>query len=202
MSDQRLAGIDIGTLTCRLLIADLPTTGPLKALHAERRILRLGEGVDQSKRLKSEAMDRVAHCLQEWQRVIDGFHVQRRTAVATSAVRDAQNRQEFLDRLRSETGIDVEILTGEEEANRTMLGIRSGLPPEVGNVLALDIGGGDRLISASSGCWNVCCTMILRLKKRSRRRVPGSGGKQERCWPQCREGQASHASVLPERSPH
>jgi exopolyphosphatase/guanosine-5'-triphosphate,3'-diphosphate pyrophosphatase len=142
MSDQRLAGIDIGTLTCRLLIADLPTTGPLKELHAERRILRLGEGVDQSKRLKPEAMDRVANCLQEWQRVIDGFHVERRTAVATSAVRDAQNRQEFLDRLKSKTGIDVEILTGEEEANRTMLGIRSGLPPEVGNVLAVDIGGG------------------------------------------------------------
>ena len=142
MSDQRLAGIDIGTLTCRLLIADLPATGPLKELHAERQILRLGEGVDQSKRLKPEAMDRVAHCLQEWQQVIDGFYVQRRTAVATSAVRDAQNRQEFLDRVKSETGIDVEILTGEEEAKRTMLGIRSGVPPEISNVLAVDIGGG------------------------------------------------------------
>lgn len=142
MSDQRLAGIDIGTLTCRLLIADLPTSGPLKELHSERRILRLGEGVDQSKRLKPEAMDRVASCLQEWRQVIDGFHVQARTAVATSAVRDAQNRQEFLDRLKSETNMDVELLTGEEEANRTMLGIRSGLPREITNVLAVDIGGG------------------------------------------------------------
>lgn len=142
MRDQRLAGIDIGTLTCRLLIADLPPTGPLKELCSERRILRLGEGVDQSKRLKPEAMDRVAQCLQDWRRVIDGYDVQARTAVATSAVRDAENRQQFVDRIKSETGLDVEILTGEEEAKRTMLGIRSGLPQGITDLLALDIGGG------------------------------------------------------------
>jgi len=142
MRDQRLAGIDIGTLTCRLLIADLSPTGPMKELCSERRILRLGEGVDQSKRLKPEAMDRVAQCLQDWRRVIDGYDVQARTTVATSAVRDAENRQQFVDRIKSETGLDVEILTGEEEAKRTMLGIRSGLPQGITDLLALDIGGG------------------------------------------------------------
>lgn len=142
MRDQRLAGIDIGTLTCRLLIADLPPTGPLKELCSERRILRLGEGVDQSKRLKPEAMDRIAQCLQDWRRVIDGYDVHARTTVATSAVRDAENRQQFVDRIKSETGLDVEILTGEEEAKRTMLGIRSGLPQGITDLLALDIGGG------------------------------------------------------------
>jgi exopolyphosphatase/guanosine-5'-triphosphate,3'-diphosphate pyrophosphatase len=142
MKDQRLAGIDIGTLTCRLLIADLPPAGPLKALHSERRILRLGEGVDQSKRLKREAMDRVGQCIKEWREVIGRYQVQGCTAVATSAVRDAENRQEFLDRIKAETGIDVEILTGAQEAERTMVGIRSGLSPAVANVLALDIGGG------------------------------------------------------------
>lgn len=142
MRVQRLAGIDIGTLTCRLLIAELPSAGPLKELHSERRILRLGEGVDQSKRLKAEAMDRVVQCLREWRAVIDGYRVQACTAVATSAVRDAQNRQEFVDRVKSHTGLDVEILTGEDEAQRTMLGIRSGLPAGITDVLALDIGGG------------------------------------------------------------
>jgi exopolyphosphatase/guanosine-5'-triphosphate,3'-diphosphate pyrophosphatase len=142
MNVRRLAGIDIGTLTCRLLIADLPISGPLKALHSERRILRLGEGVDQSKRLKHEAMERVTRCLGEWRRMIDTYHVHSRIAVATSAVRDAQNRQEFLDRVKSETDLEIEILTGEEEAKRTMLGIRSGLPPEIVDLLALDIGGG------------------------------------------------------------
>jgi exopolyphosphatase/guanosine-5'-triphosphate,3'-diphosphate pyrophosphatase len=87
-------------------------------------------------------MDRVMKCLREWRGVIDTYHVHSRIAVATSAVRDAQNRQEFLDRVKSETDMEVEILTGEEEARRTMLGIRSGLPPEITDVLALDIGGG------------------------------------------------------------
>jgi exopolyphosphatase/guanosine-5'-triphosphate,3'-diphosphate pyrophosphatase len=142
MTGQRLAGIDIGTLTCRLLIADLFPSGSLKELHSERRILRLGEDVDRSKRLKREAMDRVMHCLEEWRAVIARFHVHACTAVATSAVRDAQNRQEFLDRVKSGTGLNVEILTGEEEARRTLLGIRSGLPPGISDLLAVDIGGG------------------------------------------------------------
>lgn len=142
MSVQRLAGIDIGTLTCRLLIADLPTAGPLKEVRSERRILRLGEGVDRSKRLTREAMDRVVACIKEWREVISHSQVHACTAVATSAVRDAQNRQEFLDRIKAETGIVVEVLTGAQEAERTMLGIRSGLPQAITNVLALDIGGG------------------------------------------------------------
>jgi exopolyphosphatase / guanosine-5'-triphosphate,3'-diphosphate pyrophosphatase len=142
MKDPRLAGIDIGTLTCRLLIADLPSYGSLKELRSDRRILRLGEGVDHSKRLKAEAIDRVMQCLNEWQGIIEDYRVQACTAVATSAVRDAVNQQDFLDRVKSETGLDVEILTGEEEARRTMLGIRSGLPPEITDIMALDIGGG------------------------------------------------------------
>lgn len=138
----RLAGIDIGTLTCRLLIADLPATGRLAEVRSERRILRLGEGVDQSKGLSVAAMDRVIHCLKEWREVIDSSHADACTAVATSAVRDAGNRNEFLDRVKYETGFDVEVITGDEEARRTMLGIRSGLPVGVTDVLALDIGGG------------------------------------------------------------
>jgi exopolyphosphatase/guanosine-5'-triphosphate,3'-diphosphate pyrophosphatase len=139
---HRLAGIDIGTLTCRLLIADLLPGSPLKELRSERRILRLGEGVDQTKRLSSAAMDRVIHCLREWQEIIATYHVDAATAVATSAVRDAENRDEFLERVGFEAGFDVEVITGDEEARRTLLGIRSGLPDGVTDILALDIGGG------------------------------------------------------------
>jgi exopolyphosphatase / guanosine-5'-triphosphate,3'-diphosphate pyrophosphatase len=142
MSDKRLAGIDIGTLTCRLLIADLPVNGSLNELRSERRILRLGEGVDRSKRLKDAAMDRVIQCLKEWRAVIDSYGVDASTAVATSAVRDAANRKEFLNRAKHEAGFEIELITGEEEARRTILGIRSGLPSSVSGVLALDIGGG------------------------------------------------------------
>ena len=142
MTSKRLAGIDIGTLTCRLLIADLPADHRLNELCSERRILRLGEGVDQSKRLKHEAVDRVIHCLKDWRATIESYRVHAHVAVATSAVRDAANRQEFLNRVRSEAGFEVEILSGDEEARRTMLGIHSGLPGDITDVLALDIGGG------------------------------------------------------------
>ena len=139
---RRFAGIDIGTLTCRLLIADLVPGQPLQEVRSDRRILRLGEGVDQTKRLSPAAMDRVIHCLQEWRHVTNDYQVEASLIVATSAVRDAANRDEFLVRIKRETGFDVEVISGEEEARRTLLGIRSGLPVGVTDILALDIGGG------------------------------------------------------------
>ncbi len=139
---MRLAGVDIGTLTCRLLVADLPPGGKLIEVRSERRILRLGEGVDQTKQLTVAAMDRVLQCLKKWRELIDAAYVDAIAVVATSAVRDAGNRNEFLDRVKREAGFEVELISGEEEARRTMLGIRSGLPLGVTDVLALDIGGG------------------------------------------------------------
>jgi exopolyphosphatase/guanosine-5'-triphosphate,3'-diphosphate pyrophosphatase len=87
-------------------------------------------------------MDRVIECLREWRGLIDSHQVDAATAVATSAVRDAVNRDEFLRRVKQETGFDVEVITGDEEARRTLLGIRSGLPAGVTDMIALDIGGG------------------------------------------------------------
>jgi len=139
---MRLAGIDIGTLTCRLLIADLLPDRRLKEVRSDRRILRLGEGVDQARQLSAAAMDRVLQCIREWREIIDASSVEGVVAVATSAVRDATNRDEFLDRVKREAGVEIKILTGDEEARRTLLGIRSGLPAGVTDLLALDIGGG------------------------------------------------------------
>ena len=93
---MRLAGVDIGTLTCRLLIADLSPSGRLIEVRSERRILRLGDGVDQTKQLSVVARDRVLQCLREWREMIDASHVDAAVAVATSAVRDAENRDVLL----------------------------------------------------------------------------------------------------------
>lgn len=148
MTDQReragliLAGVDVGTLTCRLLIARLDEQGRLHELRSDRRILRLGQGVDQTRRLASEAMARVVETLKEWSGVLEAYRPDGVAVVATSAVRDAVNRDEFLDLVKKETGLEVELISGEEEARRTMLGIRSGLPAGVADMLALDIGGG------------------------------------------------------------
>ena len=145
---MRVAGIDIGTLTCRLLVATVSSGGSVDAIRSERKILRLGEGVDQSKRLKPDAMMRVIETIREWKTVIESHGVERYTAVATSAVREAGNREEFLDRVRRETGVEIEVIDGEEEARRTFLGIRSGLP-DVRAILGLDIGGGSTEFIAS-----------------------------------------------------
>ena len=137
-----LAGIDIGTLTCRLLIGRVSAEGRLTEVHADRRILRLGEGVDRDHLLRPAAMARALETLRDWRSVITKHQVDGYIAVATSAVRNARNREEFLGRVKQEIGFDVEVLSGEEEARRTMLGIRSGLPAGVTNILGLDIGGG------------------------------------------------------------
>jgi len=104
--------------------------------------VRLGEGVDQYRTLRPDAMDRVISTLLEWRKVIESYQVKGQIAVATSAVRDAKNQDEFLGRIKREVGFEVELISGEEEARRTMLGIRSGLPENVSSILGLDIGGG------------------------------------------------------------
>lgn len=136
------AGIDIGTLTCRLLIAEITSSGQLRELRSDRRILRLGQGVDRDRVLRADAIERVVATLKEWRRMIDEYQIEAATVVATSAVRDARNREEFVSLVAREAGFQVETISGEEEARRTMLGIRSGLLPGVTDLLALDIGGG------------------------------------------------------------
>ena len=139
---MRVAGIDIGTLTCRLLVAEVNLPDGFKEIETDRRILRLGERVDQSKRLSGKAMDRVVATLKEWREKTAKYSLKGVAVVATSAVRESENRQEFLKRVKEETGWDIEILTGEEEARRTMLGIRFGLPATISDFLGIDIGGG------------------------------------------------------------
>ncbi len=137
-----VAGIDIGTLTCRLLIAEITLSGVLREIDSDRRILRLGECVDRDRQLKSEAMDRVVRTFREWSVTIASQPVDATVAVATSAVREAKNRQEFLAMVKQETGFEIEVLSGEEEARRTLMGLEFGLPAHIDSILGLDIGGG------------------------------------------------------------
>jgi exopolyphosphatase/guanosine-5'-triphosphate,3'-diphosphate pyrophosphatase len=137
-----LAGVDIGTLTCRLLIASISSDGQLTELRAERLLLRLGEVVDEHRIMHPAAMASVIETLKAWRQIIGTYAVDREIAVATSAVRDSGNREEFLALIQRDSGFSVEVISGEDEARRTLLGIRSGLPSETSDVLALDIGGG------------------------------------------------------------
>ena len=136
------AGIDIGTLTLRLLIARIGAYGRLHELASERRIVRLGEGLEPSRRLQPAPMARALETIAEWTPVIERAGAREVVAVATSAVRDAVNRDEFLGEVKRRSGLDVEVISGEEEARLSLLGIQAGLPAGVERFVALDIGGG------------------------------------------------------------
>ncbi len=145
--DAPVAAIDCGTNSTRLLVAD-PAGRPLERLM---RITRLGEGVDATGVLSTEAMDRCLAVLKEYRQVMDGFGVVRGRAVATSAARDAANGGEFLDAVQDVTGVRPELLAGTEEGRLSLAGAVAELDPSDGPFLVLDIGGGSTELVAGSG---------------------------------------------------
>ncbi|MFZ3066309.1 MAG: Ppx/GppA phosphatase family protein [Nitrospirota bacterium] len=137
-----LAGIDIGTNTVRLLIADVKDKYNFKEIRSERRITRLGEGLIENRRLLPSAEERTIFVLKEFGEILKGYPVEALAAVATSAVREAENGKEFVERIKVEADFDVEVISGEEEARRTFLGVVAGLNNKNGSLLIMDIGGG------------------------------------------------------------
>ena len=136
-----IAGIDIGTNTLRLLIAEIGNH-QFKEIHSERMITRLGEGLSGSGRLTNNAVARTVSTLKDFSAIIDRYMINKVVVAATSAVREAENRQYFIDLVKKETGFDIEVISGEEEARRTFLGILHGLDKGIQNIVAIDIGGG------------------------------------------------------------
>jgi exopolyphosphatase / guanosine-5'-triphosphate,3'-diphosphate pyrophosphatase len=136
-----VAVIDMGSNSTRLLIADVDD-GVVRELRRETRITRLGQGVDSAGRLADEAVERVLAALADYRAAIDEAGADRIVAIATSAVRDAANGDEFLATLRERFGIEARILTGDEEAQLTFLGATASRPRGGDPTLVLDIGGG------------------------------------------------------------
>jgi exopolyphosphatase/guanosine-5'-triphosphate,3'-diphosphate pyrophosphatase len=137
----RVAVIDMGSNSTRLLVADVGG-GHVRELTRQTRITRLAQGVDATGRLADEAIDRVLAALADYRAEIDRLGAERVVAIATSAVRDADNGAEFLALLRERFDIAARILTGDEEAQMTFLGATAARPPGGDPTLVLDIGGG------------------------------------------------------------
>jgi exopolyphosphatase/guanosine-5'-triphosphate,3'-diphosphate pyrophosphatase len=138
---SRIAVIDLGTNSTRLLVAEVED-GAVEELARETEITRLGEGVDANGRLSDEAMERVFDVLARYREAIDRRGAGEIVAVATSAVRDADNGEEFREQLRGRFGIDARTIPGEEEARLTFLGATASLSTDAEPTLVLDIGGG------------------------------------------------------------
>ncbi|MGH9002097.1 MAG: exopolyphosphatase [Acidimicrobiia bacterium] len=163
MSPTRRAAIDIGTNSTRLLVADAGgREGPLATLERRMTITRLGQGVNATRRLHPQAVERTLAVLGEYREILDKLGVESVRATATSAVRDATNRDDFLVPATGILGTAPQVLTGEEEGRLTFLGATAGLA-EPAPYLVVDIGGGstefivgsgepDALMSVDVGC--------------------------------------------------
>jgi exopolyphosphatase/guanosine-5'-triphosphate,3'-diphosphate pyrophosphatase len=138
----RVAVVDIGTNSTRLLVADASPSGAVSTLVRRSTVTRLGAGVDASGSLSPEAIDRVFRTLDVYSKEIDSHDCVANLAVLTSAVRDAANGPEFAERIRREYSLDARVLTGEEEAQLTFLGAMHDRACTSEPTVVIDIGGG------------------------------------------------------------
>ncbi len=168
-ADGRYGALDIGTVTCRLLVADVED-GRIIDVDKEYAITDLGVGVDATGRLSEAAIERVLACVDRYLEVLARYDtpehpVRRLIAMATSASRDAANGPEFAARL-AERGVTLAVIPGSREAQLTFLGASSDFPGE--NLLVVDIGGGSTEVVAgrfgedpvASHSFNIGCRRV------------------------------------------
>ncbi|MEO6884903.1 MAG: Ppx/GppA phosphatase family protein [Jatrophihabitantaceae bacterium] len=148
---MRVAGIDCGTNSIRLLVADVVPGSGLVDVVREMKVVRLGQDVDRTGRLAPEAIERTRVALTEYAATIGRLGVERVRMTATSATRDASNRADFVTMVRAALGTDPEVITGAEEAALSFTGAISGLRGVRGSLLVADIGGGSTELVLGGG---------------------------------------------------
>ncbi|HLT69230.1 MAG TPA: Ppx/GppA phosphatase family protein [Acidimicrobiales bacterium] len=136
-----IASLDLGTNSTRVLVAR-PVGGRLETLDRRNTITRLGQDVGANGRLGDEGVERTLACLRSYREVLDANGVERLRAAATSAARDAANRDEFFDAVEEVVGVRPELLSGAEEGRLSFVGATGELDPSLGPFLVVDIGGG------------------------------------------------------------
>jgi exopolyphosphatase/guanosine-5'-triphosphate,3'-diphosphate pyrophosphatase len=200
---MRVAVVDIGTNSTRLLVAEVDG-GRVREIERRTTITRLGEGVDRSGRLAEAAMERVIAVCKEYARAIRGHAPERTVAVLTSAVRDADNGASFERALRDRFGFEARTISGDEEARLTYLGATSARDYP-SPLLVVDIGGGstefvvgdDREVafhvSTQAGS--------VRQTERNLRSDPPADGEIERCAAEVRHEIERHVPDDVRRAP-
>jgi exopolyphosphatase / guanosine-5'-triphosphate,3'-diphosphate pyrophosphatase len=136
-----IASLDLGTNSIRVLVGR-PTGSGLEVIDRRNTITRLGQGVGASGRLAPEAVERTLSCLRGYREILDRHGVELVRVAATSASRDAANRDEFFDAVESVIGTRPELLSGDEEGRLSFRGATAELDPATGPFLVVDIGGG------------------------------------------------------------
>jgi exopolyphosphatase/guanosine-5'-triphosphate,3'-diphosphate pyrophosphatase len=137
-----LAVIDVGTNTVRLLVAEPDARGGYRPLFVAQEITRLGQGLLPDRELRPEPIRRTIAALRRFREEAEARGAASTIAVGTSALREAKNRTTFLATARDEAGLQISVISGEEEARLTLLGVRAGLSSAPGSLVMMDIGGG------------------------------------------------------------
>lgn len=148
---MRYASIDIGTNTILMLIGEIDGAPGIKPIKDFYSVPRIGKNVSAAKALDSESISRATEVLMRYRKIADEYNVDRIVASATSAVRDAVNRDEFISRVREKCGIDIEVIEGKTEAELSFLGAVSGENDQNPASLVIDIGGGSTEFSYGRG---------------------------------------------------
>jgi exopolyphosphatase/guanosine-5'-triphosphate,3'-diphosphate pyrophosphatase len=138
---SRVAAIDCGTNSLRLLVADATASG-LREVYRGSTIVRLGKGVDATGVLDPEAIERTRVALAEYTSILRRAAAEKVRMVATSATRDARNREDFFGMVRATLGAEAEVITGDEEARLSFEGAVGDLDPLDGPFVVVDVGGG------------------------------------------------------------
>ena len=157
-----IASIDIGSNTARLLILESTGDQKFNLLVSERNITRLGEGIEAQGKLTAHRMQTTLKVLSRFRQICLENGDPPLFAVATSAVREASNGQEFVRLAKKETGIDIKIITWEEEARLTLEGVYWKIPHENRRVITFDIGGGSTefILSEGENIKDFCSTSL------------------------------------------
>ena len=148
---HRVATIDIGTNTIRLLIAEAHADGSYQLIDDERVVSRLGKGTSVDRALDPVVMTNAAEAVAHMAEIARGYRVEHLRAVATCAVREAPNQAEFLQLVRDQAGIEVEVISGTEEARLGWISVRNAFDIRQRDVAVVDIGGGSTEVVVSAG---------------------------------------------------
>ncbi len=138
---MRLAIVDLGTNTFNLLIAEVSDTG-FKTVHKEKKAVKLGKSGINSGMIAPDAYRRGLTAMNYYSETIEQFKVDKIIAAATSAMRDSKNASEFISEVKQTTGIEIEVISGEKEAQLIQQGVAITLPSNIQDYVIMDIGGG------------------------------------------------------------
>jgi exopolyphosphatase/guanosine-5'-triphosphate,3'-diphosphate pyrophosphatase len=166
---MRVAAVDLGTNSTRLLVADVDG-GRVDEVARLSEITRLGEGVDERRKLLPLPVARVRNVLSDYRREAERLGAERVLTIGTSAVRDAENGEAFLGEIEWSYGFATRLVTGDEEAELTLRGVATGRPLDEGT-LVLDVGGGSTELTTTSECTSIDAGSV-RLTERHLRSDP------------------------------